>query len=177
MSAPLWWRYFTVSKWPSLMALKRGENPSYMSNKKKWEDGRPGTQGRHIVWAVSTCRHNIIYRSDNSHYPESWWSHRLRAALWRHQDRLSVHNQLYPASARKINQTSQEYFQLASLQVWFILPLIFFRWIWTCLLISLDSYYVNRRLDKLCGCRQSSPYSVNRVPYNIHDLRWHVFWF
>ena len=145
----------------------RAVHPSYMSNKKKWEDARPGTQGRHIVWAVSTCRHNIIYRSDNSHYSESWCSHRLWVLLWRLQDRLLRHKQEYPASARKINQTSQEYFQLASLQVWFILPLIFSRWIWTCLLISC----VNRRLDKLCGCRQSSPYielmsqvSVNRVP-------------
>jgi hypothetical protein len=46
ISAPLWCRYFTVSKWPLILALMRGVYPSYMSNKKKWEDAHNGQAHR-----------------------------------------------------------------------------------------------------------------------------------
>jgi hypothetical protein len=46
ISAPLWCRYFTVSKWPHLMAYMRGVCPPYMSNNKKWEDAHNGQAHR-----------------------------------------------------------------------------------------------------------------------------------
>ena len=84
ISAPFWCRYSTISKWPLSLAKMRAVHPSYMSNKKKWEDARPGTQGRHSVYLPPpVCQY--LHRSG-----ADTWQHPSGHTYW-HTWELSLH--------------------------------------------------------------------------------------